>query len=77
MRATAVLASAARKPATVVTVVVCCSSRRWLTTICMGCSPATGWSLVTAPAKTFMPEGAGGGGAHAPHATGQLVHAME
>jgi len=57
--------------------VVVCSSRRWLGTSCMEYSPATGWSLVTAPAKSIRPEGSGGGGVHVPHATGQVIRAME
>ena len=57
--------------------VAVCSSRRWLGTSCMEYSPATGWSLGTAPAKTIRPEGPGGGGVHVPHATGQVIRAME
>jgi hypothetical protein len=36
-----------------------------------------GWSLVTAPDKTIWSEGSCGGGGHVPHATGQVVRAME
>jgi hypothetical protein len=36
-----------------------------------------GWSLVTAPDKTIWSEVSGGGGRHVPHATGQVVRAME
>ncbi len=54
-----------------------CCARRSLGACCTACIPVSGWSLVTAPAKTMEPEGSGGGGGHVSHATGQVVRAME
>jgi len=43
---------------------------------CTACTPATGW-LVAAPANAKRSEGPGWGVEHVPHATGQVVRAME
>ena len=54
-----------------------CWARRGLGASWTACIPAIGRSLVSASAKTVMPEETGGGGGHVPHATGQVVRAME
>jgi hypothetical protein len=47
-------------------------ARRWLS--CTVCIPR--W-LVSAPVETTTPDRSGGGGGHVPHATGQVVSAIE
>jgi len=51
----------------------CCA--RMLLGAC--CTPASGWSLVTTPEKTILPEGPGWIGKHVWHATGHVGRATE